>query len=87
MKNDVPLCRKSRTNSVSLKYLCFLVLGSLRHIFHDDVSADASVKESILTLTTKKLTFCNGENGTVNDLLYSVSCPTSNFTMQSICLG
>ena len=53
---------------------------------HGDVSADGPVKGTFLTLKTETLTICNGENCSVDDLLYSAACCLSNFITQSIFL-
>ena len=63
------------------------VLESLHHFCHGDVSADAPVKGTFLTLTTQTLKIRNGETCSVEDLLYSAACHMSNFITQSICLG
>ena len=50
-------------------HLCLRYLSPSVTFCHGKVSADAPVKESILTLTTQALAICNGKTCSVGDLL------------------
>ena len=57
----------------------FLYWGSSVKFREDDVSADASVKGTFLTLATQMLASSDGHDCSVDDLLYSAACRMFEF--------
>ena len=69
------------------EHLYFRYWSPFVDLSHGEVSADAVVKRTILTLTTQPLTIFIGETCRVDDLLNCAARNLSNFITQSICFG